>query len=273
MKRLSLMLAVMMVLFLAGCKNGSGDAKSLWEQSALYGITKTQKLRVCTDPGYEPFEMRNKNNDIIGFDIDVANAMAKDMGVSLEIVPVAFDGIIPALLTGKCDMIMAGMTISGERNMQVNFPEPYLLIGQTVLINKKIANEVKSFQDLNDPKYVIALRLGVTGMFVTQEKLPKAQTRIFEAENEAVLEVVNGKADAFVYDFPLCASYAADYPDQLVFLSEPFTYEPLGIAIRKGDPDFLNWIDNFIRQIKGDGRFDAMYDKWFNQNEWKQAVR
>jgi polar amino acid transport system substrate-binding protein len=115
--------------------------------------------------------------------------------------------------------------------------------------------------------------LGVTGTFVVQEKMPRARLVVFEAENEAIMQVINGRADAFVYDFPLCASYYADYPEQLVFLSQPFTYEPLGMAIRKGDPDFLNWIDNFLAQIKGDGRFDAMYDYWFNSNDWKAAVR
>ncbi len=275
MKRILIAMAVMASLLFLGCQKETGGGKSLWEQSALYNIMKSKKLRVCTDPGYEPFEMRNKNNDIIGFDIDLAREMAKSMNsdVKLEIVPVAFDGIIPALLTDKCDMVMAGMTVSPERNLQVNFPESYLLIGQTILINKKLEGIVKSYKDLNDPKYVIAGRLGVTGTAVAEEMMPKAQKRIFEAENEAVLEVVNGKADAFVYDFPLCASFAADYPDKLVFLSDPFTYEPLGIAIRKGDPDFINWIDNFINQIKGDGRYDAMYDYWFNSNEWKKAVR
>lgn len=274
MKRVIIAALVVFALMMAGCQNQSTQAnKSLWEQSALYNIVKTNKFRVCTDPGYEPFEMRDKNNNIIGFDIDVAKEMAKAMNVQLEIVAVAFDGIIPALLTDKCDVIMAGMTISPERNIQVNFPQPYLLIGQTILLNKKLEGKVKSWQDLNDPKYTIAGRLGVTGTFVVQEKMPKAKLNIFEAENEAVMEVVNGKADAFVYDFPLCASYKADYPDKLVFLSEPFTYEPLGMAIRKGDPDFINWIDNFLAQIKGDGRFETMYNYWFNSNDWKAATR
>jgi polar amino acid transport system substrate-binding protein len=199
--------------------------------------------------------------------------MAREMSVQLEIVPVAFDGIIPALLTNKCDVILAGMTVTPARNIQVNFPRPYMFIGQTILLNKRLEGIVNSWEDLNDPQYTIALRLGVTGMFVAQDRMPRARHVIFEAENEAIMQVINGRADAFVYDFPLCASYYADYPDHLVFLSEPFTYEPLGMAIRKGDPDFINWIDNFIAQIKGDGRFDAMYNYWFNSNEWKAAVR
>jgi polar amino acid transport system substrate-binding protein len=264
-----------MSLFILGCQKETNDSKSLTEKSTLNSVIKSKKLRVCTDPGYEPFEMRNKNNDIIGFDIDLAREMAKAMNsnVELEIVPAAFDGIIPALLTEKCDMILAGMTISPERNIQVNFPQSYLLIGQTILLSKNLEGVVNSYKDLDDPKYVISGRLGVTGTAVAEEMMPKAQKRVFEAENEAILEVVNGQADAFVYDFPLCASYAADYPDKLVFLSEPFTYEPLGIAIRKGDPDFINWIDNFLNQIKGDGRYDELYNYWFNSNEWKQAVR
>ena len=269
MKKLLLVLGIL-AFVATGCEKSS---EVVVKKSAIDTIVTAKKLRVCTDPGYEPFEMRNKNNDIIGFDIDLAREIADEMGVDLEIVPVAFDGIIPALITGKCEIVLAGMTVSAERNLQVNFPQPYLLIGQTVLLNKKLEGIVTSYEDLNDEKYLIAGRLGVTGSFVAQEKMPRAELKLFEAENEAVLEVVNGRADAFVYDFPLCASYAADYPEDLVFLSEPFTFEPLGMAIRKGDVDFINWIDNFLAQIKGDGRFDEMYDYWFNSNEWKKAVR
>ena len=269
MKKLLLVFSVLAILA-TGCEKSS---EVVVKKGALDTIVAAKKFRVCTDPGYEPFEMRNRNNDIIGFDIDLAREMADEMGVDLEIVPVAFDGIIPALITGKCEMVLAGMTVTAERNLQVNFPQPYLLIGQTILLNKKHEGIVKSYEDLNDEKYLIAGRLGVTGSFVAQEKMPRAELKLFEAENEAILEVVNGRADAFVYDFPLCASYAADYPQDLVFLSEPFTFEPLGMAIRKGDVDFINWIDNFLAQIKGDGRFDEMYDHWFNSNEWKKAVR
>ena len=274
MKYVLISLVLALSLFVLGCQTKGGGG-SLSGKSTLDNVIKTKKLRVCTDPGYEPFEMRNKNNDIIGFDMDLAAEMAKSMSnnVVMEIVPVAFDGIIPALLTNKCDMILAGMTVSQERNLQVNFPQPYILIGQTILINKKHEGVVTSYKDLNDAKYLIAGRLGVTGTAVAEEMMPKARKRIFEAENEAILEVVNDKADAFVYDFPLCASFAADYPDKLTFLSEPFTYEPLGIAIRKGDVDLINWIDNFLNQIKGDGRYDELYDYWFNSNEWKEAVR
>lgn len=270
MKKLLLLIAASLFVFGCDTSNGTAEKKQV---SALDTIIKNKTLRLCTDPGYEPFELRDKNNNIIGFDIDLAAEMAEAMGVNLEIVPVAYDGIIPALVTDKCDLIMAGMTLNQERNLQVNFPQPYMLIGQTILLNKSLEGVVTSWEDLNDEKYTIAGRLGVTGSFVAQERMPKATLKLFEAENEAVLEVVNGSADAFVYDYPLCASYKADYPDSLVFLSEPFTYEPLGIAIKRGDVDFLNWIDNFLRQVKGDGRYDELYNYWFNSNEWKKALR
>ena len=110
-----------------------------------------------------PFEMTDKKGRFIGFDIDVAKMMAKDMGVKFVPVNTAWDGIIPALITDKFDIIMSGMTITQERNLKINFANPYIIVGQTILINKKLKGIVKSYKDLNNPKYTITSKLGTTG--------------------------------------------------------------------------------------------------------------
>ena len=126
-------------------------------------IQKRGTLRVGMEPGYMPFELTNQKGEIIGFDVDMGKRMAKAMGVELEPVSTAWDGIIPALLTGKFDIIMSGMTLTQERNMSINFADPYMVIGQTVLVNKKHEGTVKSYKDLNDPTYTVASKLGTTG--------------------------------------------------------------------------------------------------------------
>ena len=104
--------------------------------------------------------------------------------------------------------------------------------------------------------------------------MPKATYKSFEAESEAAMEVVNGKADAFVYDLPYCGSFFAQQgAGAIFFLEEPFTYEPLAWAIRKGDPDFMNWLNNFMRQVKNDGRYDRMYNKWILSTDWLGEVQ
>ena len=168
---------------------------------------------------------------------------------------------------------MSGMTITAQRNLKVNFAHPYIVIGQTILINPKLKGIVKSYQDLNNPKYTIATKLGVTGEIATKKLMGKAKLQLFGTESEAALQVVNGKADAFVYDLPYNAIYAAQNEGKVVLLDKPFTYEPLAWAIRKGDPDFLNFLNNYLAQVKGDGTYDKIYHKWFKTKEWLSTVQ
>lgn len=245
----------------------------LEQNSVLEEIVKRGELRVGFEAGYLPFEMADKKGDFIGFDIDVTKEMAKAMGVKWVPVNTAWDGIIPALITKKFDIIASGMTITQERNLKVSFADPYIIVGQTILLNKKHEGTVKSYKDLNDPKYVITSKLGTTGEQAIKRLIPRATYKSFEVESEAALEVLNGKADATVYDLPFCATFMAQQGEgKLIFLDEPFTYEPLAWAIRKGDPDFMNWLNNFLRQMKNDGRYDRIYDKWIKSTDWIKEI-
>ena len=250
-----------------------GADSDLAKKSTIEEILKRGELRVGFESGYVPFEMTNKKGEFIGFDMDFARRLAKSMGVKFVPVNTAWDGIIPALVTGKFDIIMGGMTITQERNLKINFAEPYIVVGQTILLNKKHENEVKSYKDLNNPKFILTSRMGTTGEQAIKKYIPKATYKGFESEAEAGLEVINGKADALVYDLPFCGFlYGSQGKGKTVFLNEPFTYEPLAWAINKGDPDFLNYLNNFLRQSRGDGFYDRMYKKWIIGTEWKAEL-
>jgi len=245
----------------------------LAKKSTIEGILKRGELRVGFESGYVPFEMTNKKGEFIGFDMDFGRRLAKSMGVKFVPVNTAWDGIIPALITGKFDIIMGGMTITQERNLKVNFANPYIVVGQTILLNNKLKDQVKSYKDLNNPKFILTSRMGTTGEQAIKKYIPKATYKGFESEAEAGLEVINGKADALVYDLPFCGFlYGSQGKDKTVFLNEPFTFEPLAWAINRGDPDFLNYLNNFLRQSKGDGFYDRMYRKWITGTEWKAEL-
>ena len=266
MKRIAMMLVAMMTVAVLG----TGIAAA----GALDDIQKRGKLLVGMEPGYMPFELRNQKGEIIGFDVDMAKRIAKAMGVELEIVPTAWDGIIPALLTSKFDIIMSGMTLTQERNMSINFALPYIVIGQTVIVNKKFEGEIKSYKDLNDPKYTVASKLGTTGEQATKRMIGKAKYISYETEQEGMLEVVNGKIDAFVYDMPYNAIAVVERGEGKVFhLDTPFTYEPLAWAVKKGDFDFINWLNNFMIQVKNDGTYDKIYQKWFEDDSWRKEIQ
>ncbi len=245
----------------------------LAKKSTIEQILKRGELRVGFESGYVPFEMTNKKGEFIGFDMDFGRRLAKSMGVKFVPVNTAWDGIIPALMTGKLDIIMGGMTITQERNLKVNFADPYIVVGQTILLNKKLQKQVLSYKDLNNPKYIVTSRMGTTGEQAIKKYIPKATYKGFESEAEAGLEVINGKADALVYDLPFCGFlYGSQGKGKTIFLSDPFTYEPLAWAINRGDPDFLNYLNNFLRQSKGDGFYDRMYKKWITGTEWKAEL-
>ena len=245
----------------------------LAKKSTLEKILQRGELRVGFESGYIPFEMTDKKGNFIGFDMDYARRLAKDMGVKFVPVNTAWDGIIPALMTDKFDIIMGGMTITQERNLKINFVEPYIVVGQTILLNKKHEDTVKDYRDLNDPKYIVTSRLGTTGEQAVKRYIPKATYKAFESEAEAGLEVINGKADALVYDLPFCGFlYGSQGQGKTVFLSEPFTFEPLAWAINKGDPDFLNFLSNFLRQTRGDGFYERLFKKWIIGVDWKKEL-
>ncbi|MGP1450422.1 MAG: transporter substrate-binding domain-containing protein [Wolinella sp.] len=247
---------------------------ALWEKSTLNAIVKRGELRVSTDPGYYPFEMKDKKGNVIGFDIDIAREMAKAMGVKLTIVQGSFDSLISGLLTDKTDIIMAGMTITPERNLKVSFTNPYFTIGQTLLVRPDLKDKVKSYKDLDNPEFTIVTKLGVTGEIVAKRMMKNAKLKTYDTEAEAVQEVLNGKADAFIYDFPFNATFMAQKGSgMLVHLTESITYEPLGIALKKGDPDFLNWLNHFLAQIRHDGTYDELYNRWFVDTKWLERIQ
>ncbi len=267
MKKLSLLLAAALAVLTL-------SAGSVYAVDTIAEIQKRGVLRIGMEPGYMPFELTNQKGEIIGFDVDMAKRMAKAMDVKLELVSTAWDGIIPALMTGKFDVIMSGMTLTQSRNMTINFATPYILIGQSILLKKEFAGEVNSYKDLNDPKYTVASKLGTTGEQATKRLISKAKYISYETEQEGVIELINGKIDAFVYDLPFNAiAFSQKGQGKIVHLDQPFTKEPLAWAIRKGDPDFLNWLNNFMNQIKYDGVYDKIYNKWFKDDAWLKEIQ
>ena len=261
------------LLFAAALLCGSATAATDPSDSpTLKQVLARGELRVGLEAGYMPFEMVDKGGEIIGFDVDLARLMARKLGVKLVVVNQAWDGIIPALLTGKFDVTLGGRTITPERAKSVDFCDPYVVIGQTVLLNRKSAGQVRTVQELDTAARVVLAKLGTTGDIAARKQFKRAQLRTFEHQAEAVIEVQNGRADGFVYDLPFNAVMAARYPDTLVHLKEPFTREDLGWAIRKNDPALRAWLNAFLAGLKQDGTYQALYKKWFEGSAWLANV-
>jgi len=266
-----ILFALLALVFIGSFCVGSTMAltpEDIAKASAIEEILKRGKLLVGLEAGYQPFEMQDEKGNIVGFDVDMAYELGKAIfgkggEKKVVIMNTAWEGIIPSLMTHKFDIIMAGMTVLQSRNLKVNFCEPYYYIGQCLLINKKDKGKYKSYKDLNKKGIIVTSKLGVTGAFTAERLMPNAELRLFKTEAEGALQVANGLADAYIYDEPQVRVFAAKYKDTTIGLFEPLTYEPLAWAIRKGDPDFLNFLNNFLRQVRGDGRWDQLKQKWF----------
>lgn len=266
-------LALIILTGLLAAPSAGAQDNALWQKSTLHQIIKRGELRVGLEPGYAPFEMEGKDGELMGFDLDIARKMAKAMGVKLKIVRLDWNGILPGLLTNQFDIIISGMTITSERNLWINFSDAYLAVGQTALVRSGYKARVKSYKDLNMKKYLVATKQGTTAQDAIKQKLPNARVQLFDTEAAAVEALRKGEVDAFVYDLPFNALVYQRKPQGLVFLDKPFTYERLGWGVRKGDPDFLNWLNHFLDQIKADGTLDASQKKWFKSTDWHTKVK
>jgi polar amino acid transport system substrate-binding protein len=265
----------------------------LSKDSTLEGVIRRGELRIGLEVGYMPFEMIDKRSglrqkeirhggfrrkgrqlSLMGFDIDMGFEMAKALGVKPVFVDTLWPSIIPALNLGRFDVIFGGMSVTPERKKKVDFADPFMTVGQTVLLNAKHEGSVKSYEDLNDSKYIVVSKPGTTGEEAVQRMISKATYETANTEIDGAMRVLEGTADAFVYDYPFNAVFAALHAsDQLIFLNEPFTKEPIAWAIRKNDPDFLNWLNKFLKEIKQDGRFEKLHNKWFKNTDWFKYVR
>ena len=220
-----------------------------------------------------PWAMLDKNGELIGFEIDVARKLAEDMGVEAEFVPTAWDGIIPALISGTFDVIISGMSVTAQRNLTVNFTEPYAYSGLRVVVSRDQEGKITRLEDMNKADFRIAVRRGATPVTFAQEALPKARLLQFDDDGAAIQEVLNGNADAVIASEPAPSSYAAEYPDKVFIpFDDLFSMTAEAFALRKGDPDALNFFDNWIAVNWRDGFLEERHDYWFRTQDWADQL-
>ncbi|MFK7944776.1 MAG: transporter substrate-binding domain-containing protein [Paracoccaceae bacterium] len=245
-------------------------------QSVVDDIVSKGKLVVGLST-FVPWAMRDKKGDLVGFEIDVANQLAKDMGVEVEFVPTAFDGIIPALLAKKFDVIITGMVVKPQRNLTVNFSDPYAFLTVGMAANTALAEAdgLKTMEDWNSSKVTLTIKRGTAPGETAARLFPKARVRQFDDDAQALQDVLNGNAHAFLTSEPKPAYYVIDNPDVLYhpFGVGPFDPSASAFAVRKGDPDALNFFNNWIQYRKLDGWLEATHNKWFKGRDWLAQVK
>ena len=248
--------------------------QSAFAQDLLTEIQKRGSLRVGMST-FVPWAMRNLEGDLMGFEIDVATKVAEDMGVEIEFVPTAWSGIIPALIAKKFDIIIGGMSITPQRNLTANFTIPYAHSGQQMAANKELAGDFKTKEDFNSSDVTISCRRGATPCDAAAEFFPKAELRRFDDDAQAFQEVVNGNSHAMISSAPKPRFWSDAHPDKVfvAFDGENLTKGDEAFALRKGDPDALNFFSNWILVNTSNGWIQERHDYWFkDQTAWKDLV-
>ena len=261
-----------LALLIPPLARAQSNAQQLAASSVVETIKKRGAIRVGMST-FVPWAMRDKNGELIGYEIDVAKRLAEDMQVKAEFVPTAWDGIIPALLAGKFDVVIGGMSITPERNLTVNFTLPYANSGIHMVANRELATGFASLEAFDKPEIVLTVRRGATPANAAKRLMPKATLRQFDEDALALQEVLNGKAHAFVTSTPTPAFEALKHPDKLFLpMPEPFVQGAEGFALRKGDPDALNFFNNWILLRQQDGWLKERHDYWFKTRDWAGQV-
>ena len=262
------------VITLAAMTLGIAQAathQDLAASSAIEDIKKRGTLRVGMST-FVPWAMRNKKGELIGFEIDVAKQVAADMDVKVQFVPTAWSGIIPALIAKKFDVIIGGMSVTPSRNLTVNFTQPYAHSGQQMVANKALAGSFK-LNDFNSSSVTIACRRGATSCKAAQKLFPKAKLNRFDDDAQAFQDVVNGNAHAMVSSAPKPRFWMSKYPEKLFMPTEEnLTTGDEAFALRKGDPDALNFFSNWIMTKTSSGWLKERHNFWFTNQDWADQI-
>lgn len=233
--------------------------------ASLDGVTLVNdgQLTVCSDMPYKPFEFE-EDGETKGFDYDVVSAMGDQLGVEVEFVTTPFDSIIPALAAGNCDMIASAMTITEEREEQVNFTEPYFDADQSLLVLTENEETYATLEDLAGK--TIGVQVETTGATYAAENNPgDATIKEFQTGDEMFPALISGDIDAALQDLPVNAYRATTDPEQFVVTETFPTGEQYGFAVTKENTALLEALNAALAASKEDGTYDAAYTTWFGE--------
>jgi len=239
------------ITLLSGCGKGSSSA--------------VKPLVVGMDLSYPPFETINAAGKPSGISVDIALALGESLHRPVRIDNIPFTGLIPSLLTGKIDLIISSMTATPERQKTIAFSDPYLTIGLAALAGKNAF--LDSTKTLDSPRRAVAVRQGTTAQVWAQEHLKNAKVLVLDKESSAVLEVVQGKADAFLYDQMSVWKHQKEHPAETVALLQPIQTEHWAIGLRPDETLLREQVNAFLKSFRSSGGFDRLGNQYLGEQK------
>jgi ABC-type amino acid transport substrate-binding protein len=239
----------------------------------LQRVIDFKVLKVGMSANQPPMTMVNREGGMMGFDVDLAKALAAAMKVKLEIKAMPFGELMTALEEDKIDMVMSGMSITPQRTELVSFVGPYMMSGKSILTKNSVLGKISSGEEFNRKELKLLALSNSTSVSFIEDVAPDAQLIEINSYDEGVAMLIEGKADAMVADMPMCVLSVMRYPEAgLTTLDRPLTVEPIGIAISKDDPQFFNLVDNYLRAYEKTGVLTKLRKKWFEDSSWVAAL-
>jgi polar amino acid transport system substrate-binding protein len=217
-------------------------------------------LKVGMEMAYPPFEMQDTRGNPSGVSVDLARALAEYLHEPVTIENIPFSGLIPALKTGKIDLVISSMTETPERAQSIDFSNPYLSTGLCLLLKKD--SPIQGIADVDRPGVTVVVKQGTTGQIYARDHLKTAQVLVLEKETACVLEVTQGKADAFIYDQMSTYTNWKNNPGQTRPILKPFQSESWAIGIRQGNTKLLEEVNAFLKDFQAAGGFERLGDHY-----------
>jgi len=237
----------------------------------LDDILKKGELVVGLTGNQPPLNTVSKNGEIIGLDADLARSIAQSMNLKVSFSKMPFADLLPALQSGKVDVILSGMTMTPERNTKVAFIGPYTVSGKGILLKLKSVEMLKK-EGLNSDKFMVATLKGSTSQAVVEQAAPTAQLTLTDSYDSAIEMLLQDKTDAVIADYPFCAYTAARYSvENLVVGETKLTVEPLGFAVRE-DTLLINALENILKTLVLSGNMNSLQEKWFKSRTWFEQL-
>ena len=238
--------------------------------SKFQNILSTGKLRVGVAL-FTPWVFKDKNGDLAGFEIDVAEKLARDMNLQPQFSSYDWKELMPALMEGKIDIIIAGMAITPQRALKINFSQPYATAGINIATNIALTKEVDGLDELNQAEMKIGVVAETVSEDLAEKIFDKASLVKYKTSKLAAKDLVEEKIHVYMESKPIPHFIALENPGKVdVPLSRPLLITKAGFAIQKGDPDFLNFLNSWIIARESDTWLISTHDYWFKSLKWRK---
>ncbi|AGK95689.1 ABC transporter substrate-binding protein [Clostridium pasteurianum] len=248
----------------AGC--GKSNTSSNSGGSTLSNIKSAGTIVIGVDDTYPPMEFRDKNGKLVGFDVDVADAVAKKLGVKTKYVPTAWDGIFLALNSKKFDIIQSSVSITDDRKKNMIFSDPYIYGGSSIFV-KADNTTIKTGDDLKGK--IVGCQVGTTSQDVLSKMSGLKEVKKYNAMTDAFMDLANGRVEAVVSDPEVGDYYISSQKDKIKRLSSALNEEPIGVAFRKNDTELRDAYQKALNELKQDGTLSKISEKWFGNDIYK----